>query len=90
MSKRPTNSSNDWHRQDILAAIRKQGITLAELGRHHGYANPTTVYNVFKAPYPKVERIIADFLDLPASDIWPSRYIDRTTKISGSFGNRVA
>ncbi|MFN3879835.1 MAG: helix-turn-helix domain-containing protein [Nitrincola lacisaponensis] len=74
MSKSQTHSQQDWHRQDILAAVRKRGITVAELARQNGYNNSATFYNVFKAPYPKVERIIAKFLGLDPSEIWPTRY----------------
>ncbi|MFN3881898.1 MAG: transcriptional regulator [Nitrincola lacisaponensis] len=74
MSKSQTHSNQDWHRQDILAAVRKRGITVAELARQNGYSNSATFYNVFKAPYPKVERIIARFLELSPNEIWPSRY----------------
>ncbi|WP_417595039.1 helix-turn-helix domain-containing protein [Oceanospirillum sp.] len=71
-----THSSQpeDWHRQDILAAIRKKGTTLAELGRQYGYANSRTLYNVFDVRYPKVEKIIANYLGLAPEEIWPSRY----------------
>ena len=78
MSKSKTHSTEDWHRQDILAAIRKRGISAAELARRNGYDNPTTFYNVFKAPYPKVERIIANFLGMQPEEIWPSRYKDKS------------
>lgn len=74
MSKSATRPQ-DWHREDIMAAIRKKGTTLAELGRHHGYENPTALYNVFHKRYPKVEQIISAFLEVDASEIWPSRYI---------------
>lgn len=77
MSKQKAHSNQDWHRQDILAEIRKKGVSLAELGRHHGYENPTTLYNVFKAPYPKVEKIIAEFLGTQPEAIWPSRYVNK-------------
>ncbi len=73
MSKQ-TARSGDWHTEDIKAAIRKKGTTLAELARHHGYSNPGPFYNALKVPYPKVERIIARFLDLEPASIWPSRY----------------
>ena len=74
MSKPKAHSNEDWHRQDILAEVRKRGISLAELGRQHGYGNPRTIYNVFRVPYPKAERIIADFLGVKPEEIWPSRY----------------
>ncbi|MBJ7553125.1 DNA-binding transcriptional regulator Nlp [Marinomonas spartinae] len=88
MSKQCTHSTtlSDWHRQDIMAAIRKKGTTLAELGRQHGYESPAALYNVFNMSYPKVERIIAAFLESHPSEIWPSRYqksdIDFKTSIS--------
>lgn len=78
MSTKSTQSKQDWHRQDVLAAIRKKGISVAELARQNGYENPTTFYNVFKVPYPKVERIVAAFLELPPEEIWPSRYEGKT------------
>lgn len=79
MSKSQTRSEfEDWHRQDISAEIRKRGISVAELARRNGYNNPTTFYNVFKLPYPKVERIVADFLGVEPQEIWPSRYAHHT------------
>lgn len=81
MSKQKTHSSKeDWHRQDVLAAIRKKGISVAELARRNGYSNPTTFYNVFKMPYPKVEKIVAEFLGMQPEEIWPSRYKDKSVK----------
>ncbi len=76
MSK-PHSLLRDWHRQDILAAIRKRGITVAELARRNGYPNPVTFYNVFKVPYPKVQNIIADYLGVPPQEIWPTRYLSK-------------
>lgn len=88
MSKLKTHSKADWHREDIMAAIRKKGTSLAELGRHHGYPKPTVLYNVFYKPYPKVERIIAAFLEVDPAEIWPSRYqkpeIDFKTNLAHS------
>lgn len=79
MSKSKTRSElEDWHRQDISAEIRKRGISVAELARRNGYSNPATFYNVFKLPYPKVERIVADFLGVEPQVIWPSRYAHHT------------
>lgn len=77
MSKPETHSIQDWHREDIKAAIRKQGITVADLARANGYDNPSTFANVFRMPYPKVERIIAKFLGKKPEEIWPSRYKDK-------------
>ena len=77
MSKKTHPIICDWDRQDILAAIRKRGITAAELARRNGYANPAAFYNVFKAPYPKVQNIIADYLGVTPQEIWPTRYMSK-------------
>lgn len=76
MSKSETHSNQDWHREDIKAAIRKQGVTVSDLARANGYTNPSTFANVFRMPYPKVERIVAKFLGVTPEEIWPSRYKD--------------
>ncbi|AUZ65873.1 transcriptional regulator [Citrobacter telavivensis] len=65
--------SQDWHPEDIKAAIRKRGMTTSQLSRMNGLAE-STLRNVFRNHWPKGEKIIAEFLGLKASDIWPSRY----------------
>lgn len=81
MSKTKAHSSapiNDWHREDIKAAIRKKAdMSVAAFAQQNGYKNPATFYNVFKMPYPKIERMIADLLEVEPSVIWPSRYKKR-------------
>lgn len=79
----------DWHPEDIKAAIRKKGVSMAELARANGYEKPRTFSNVLRAPYPKVQKIIADFLAIPAEEIWPSRYV-KPTKIEPSSHRKVA
>ncbi|MGB0732182.1 MAG: helix-turn-helix domain-containing protein [Pontibacterium sp.] len=74
MSKRTAHLQQDWHPADVKAAIAKKGTTIAELARQHGYSSATSFYNALKMPYPKIERIIAAFLELRPEDIWPSRY----------------
>lgn len=63
----------DWHRADILAAVRKRGSSLAALSRRAGLAD-TTLSNVLYRPWPKGEKIVADFLGIPMCHIWPERY----------------
>lgn len=84
-NQKDRSSLQDWHRQDVMSAIRKREFTLAELARING-CKPATAYNVFHRPYPRIERIIAHFLEMEPQDIWPSRYANRTTKNSGVFG----
>ena len=74
MSRTKDRSNSDMHPADIRAAIAKKGTTLAELSRHHGYVSATPFYNALRMPYPKIERIIADFLDTTPDTLWPTRY----------------
>lgn len=66
----------DWHSADIIAALHKRGISLAALSRKSGLAS-STLANALNRPWPKGERIIAQALDVPPQEIWPSRYLLR-------------
>lgn len=80
MPKKPTHQ--DWHRADIIAAVRKTGTTLYGLSRKLGYRR-TTISNALYVPAPKYERIIAEYLGLTVQTIWPSRYHADGTPKSG-------
>lgn len=66
-------STENWHRADILAAIKKRGGTLAQLSRDNGL-HERTLYNVLERHWPKGEKIVSDFIGVPVSAIWPERY----------------
>ncbi|HEN3643954.1 TPA: helix-turn-helix domain-containing protein [Yersinia enterocolitica] len=57
----------------MIAAIHKKGSSLAELSRQAGLSS-STLANALKRPWPKGERIIAEFLGVAPMVIWPSRY----------------
>lgn len=63
----------DWHSADIVAALHKQGLSLSQLSLAAGLS-ASTLRNALRAPYPRAERIIAQAIGIPASEIWPSRY----------------
>ncbi|ETS32593.1 DNA-binding protein [Photorhabdus temperata] len=63
----------DWHPADIIAGLKKKGITLAALSRSAGLAS-STLANALTRHWPKGERIIADALGISSEIIWPSRY----------------
>ncbi|WP_369308753.1 helix-turn-helix domain-containing protein [Providencia rettgeri] len=63
----------DWHPADIIAAIKKKGSSLSELSRQAGL-NSSTLNNALSRRWPKGERIIAEFLGVAPTEIWPSRY----------------
>lgn len=82
-------SPEDWHPADIIAALRKQGWSLAQLSLHHGYKDRGSLRQALAKPYPKAERIIAKTLGLPPKVIWPTRYnADGTTARRGNRPRR--
>ncbi|XBS69215.1 helix-turn-helix transcriptional regulator [Acerihabitans sp. KWT182] len=65
----------DWHKADIIAALRKKGTTLAALSRKAGLSSGT-LGNAIIRPWPRGEYLIANELNVHPSAIWPSRYYD--------------
>lgn len=63
----------DWHSADIIAALKKLGMSLAAVSRQAGLAS-STLANALTRHWPKGERLIAEALDVAPEDIWPSRY----------------
>lgn len=68
-----TKKRTNWHREDIICALRKKKISLAEIGRKHGRSS-STVKNALDKPYRNGELWIASELNLKPEDIWPERY----------------
>lgn len=81
MPKKP--ATQDWHKEDIKAALHKRGLTFKGLSIANGYRSVDAVAQALHRPYPKVERIIAKALGIKAEAIWPSRY-----KFNGSGRRR--
>lgn len=69
----------DWHSADIIAALKKRGLTLSGLSRQSGLSS-STLSNTLVRPWTKGEMIIAQAIDLTPEEIWPSRYIDKNTQ----------
>ncbi len=80
MPKKP--ASKDWHRADIIAAVRKTGTNLQQLSRKFGYCRQV-IGSALYHPYPKYERLIAEHLGVTPQVIWPSRYHSDGTSRSG-------
>lgn len=64
----------DWHPEDIKAAIRKQGSTLADLASRAGVSKQTVSAAIDRRASERVDLLIADFLGMKPHQIWPSRY----------------
>lgn len=67
---------NDWHQADIVAALRKQGTSMAAISRSAGLSS-STLGGVQRRPWPKGEWLIGNALGLHPATIWPSRYHDK-------------
>ncbi|WP_394294656.1 helix-turn-helix domain-containing protein [Aeromonas rivipollensis] len=65
--------ASDWHRSDVISALKKRGTNLAKLSRENGLGSQT-LYNALMRPWPKGEGIIATAIGVKKEDIWPSRY----------------
>lgn len=72
MAKKP--ALKDWHKEDIKAALRKNGTNMNDLARKNGYRDFSAIRQALQHAYPKAERIIAAALGIPPETIWPSRY----------------
>ncbi|MEB5748674.1 helix-turn-helix domain-containing protein [Leclercia adecarboxylata] len=68
----------DWHRADILSALKKLDTSLAALSREVGLKD-STLANALTRPWPKGELIIAKKIGVEPWVIWPSRYHDPVT-----------
>ncbi len=82
MVKKPDSKIEDWHAADVVAAVRKTGNSLQRLSRANGLSASTLGQALYR-PYPKSERIIAEYLNSTPQTIWPSRYNDDGTPKSG-------
>lgn len=69
------NSSKDWHSADIIAALKKQGLSLSSLSRQSGLSS-STLSNALVRPWTKGEIIIAQAIGVKPEEIWPTRYIN--------------
>lgn len=64
----------DWHPADIIAALHKNGITLAGLARAYKLKSSSALSHTFLRSYPLNEKRIADAIGVHPMEIWPSRY----------------
>jgi len=70
-----THIGQDWHKEDIKAAIRKQYGSIKDLAEQKSMH----VVQMRRALYmsqPKAEGVIAQALGVSPVDIWPSRYTE--------------
>lgn len=65
----------DWHWADVMAALKKRGWSLRQVGIAEGYPDGSSLGETARKNYPKAERILAAYAGAKhPMDIWPSRY----------------
>lgn len=62
-----------WHPEDIKSAIRKTGVTLAELCTQTGVAKHSASKALVE-PFTKGEVAIAEYLNVPVQLLFPTRW----------------
>lgn len=80
----------DMHPEDIKAAIRKRGSNLTSLAEAVGLHKQSITAAIHARVSARAEKAIADFLDMPAAKIWPSRYNKDGTRIALRHANADA
>lgn len=86
-SKDPKKASQkqDWHPEDIKAALRKKGITLSRLAQMYGLSDSTSFSACLVRSSPANEKRIGEQLGMHPKELWPTRYNeDGTRKPVGS------
>tara|TARA_Y100000588_G_C13905938_1_gene774975 strand:+ start:337 stop:594 length:258 start_codon:yes stop_codon:yes gene_type:complete len=73
VSQKNIQEESDWHRADIVAALKKRGLSVRQLSREAGLGE-NTLANALRSPWPKGERIIAEAIGMTPDQLWPSRY----------------
>ena len=82
MKMEQKNAENrDWHRADVVAALKKKGWSVRALSIEAGLA-PDTLRVALQTSYPKGERIIAAAIGVKPEEIWPTRYAARAFRPS--------
>jgi Ner family transcriptional regulator len=67
-----TRAHGDWHPADVLAALKKRGVSLRQLAK--ACTDTATSTACWSSPWLGAEKIVADALGMKPKDIWPSRY----------------
>lgn len=68
-----TAGNPEWDRHSISAEIRRRGSNLTKIALDAGEPECTARVALIRC-YRKGERLIADFLNVDPSELWPERY----------------
>ncbi|MBI2770012.1 MAG: helix-turn-helix domain-containing protein [Burkholderiales bacterium] len=73
-----TAAQKDMHPADVLAALKKRGVSLRQLAIKFEYKH---IDRVLRTPWLAAEKIVADALGLKPEVIWPERYVKPELRI---------
>lgn len=65
--------SKGWHKQDIIAAVRKRGMSLRALSLKSGFAQDT-LNKALTQRFPNAHQVIAEFVGVERQVLWPQWY----------------
>ena len=63
----------DWHPARVVYELRLRGQSLRKLSRENGYS-ANSGKNALRAPWPRMEALIAKAIGVKPAAIWPTRY----------------
>lgn len=69
-----------WDRHSILGELRRRGMTMSKLAELRG-VSPGSFRTIWTRPNLKSEQAIADFLGVPAEELFPDRYPKTNARI---------
>jgi len=72
-----------WDRHSIKAELHRQGMTLSRLAELSG-SSGKAFSKVWTSTHRKAETAISEFLETPASELFPNRYPIRASHILSS------
>lgn len=77
----------NMHAEDVKAAVRKKGISLARLARDNGLSD-SAVRKALYGPIPRGNQVIAKHLGKAVHQIWPEWFGKDGTRITSGKDNR--
>lgn len=80
-------TDGSWHPEDIKSAIRKNGVTLAELCDSYGLARGS-ISKALREPFKKSELAIADYLSVPVQILFPTRWTVDGKRVRPRYANK--
>ena len=83
-------ATSDWALNQIRARVMEKGLTLKGISVDAGL-HPDACSKALRIRWRDAERAIANALDVPPEEIWPSRYsTSREDRVCGSTNGRRA